>query len=64
MRCKAVMIDVAMSVNLEWRWHGVDCGTVEVDVEDRMGAGDALVLRADAGAGAGADGRIMLFALP
>ena len=55
-----------MSVNLEWRWYGVDCGTVEVDVEHGMGAGDAWGLRVDtgAGAGAGADGRMMLFALP
>lgn len=55
-----------MSVNLEWRWYGDDCGTVEADVEDGMGAGDARGLRVDtgAGAGAGADGRMMLFALP
>lgn len=60
------MIDVAMSVNLEWRWYGVDCGMVEVDVKDGMRAGDAWGLRVDtgAGAGAGADGRMMLFALP
>lgn len=59
-------MDVAMSVNLEWRWYGVDCGPVEVDVEDGIGAGDAWGLRADAGAGAEAvtDGRMMLFALP
>lgn len=53
-----------MSVNLEWRWYGVDCGMVEVDVKDGMRAGDAWGLRAGAGAGAVTDGMMMLFALP